>query len=102
MLNNQVVINLESNRDLGTHILGIIVSTVVRDNGERLYYRKCPRISQALLLCKFKITLRFPFRLHFIFLKALVFLQCASHGGCKGDILPLKRRGSYVHFLGFL
>lgn len=29
MLNNQVTINLESNRDLGTRILGMIISTVV-------------------------------------------------------------------------
>lgn len=50
MLNNRVTINLESSRDLGTHILGMIVSTVVRDNGKWLYYRKCPRLSQAVTL----------------------------------------------------
>jgi len=43
-----------------------------------------------LLLSKFKITVGFPFRLHFIFMNVSVFLQCASRGGCKGDILPSK------------
>lgn len=37
-----------------------------------------------LLLCKFKITVRFPFRLRFIFIKASVFVKfvkkaCSAH-----------------------